>query len=117
MGQNFATASTQRSFLYNFDSVCAAGTLLTVTAADGTEIVTFAPELDYQCVVVSTPELADGTYTVSAGDRSGEITLAGMTASNSGMMGAMGGGQRPQGMTPPTGEVSAGVTPPPEQGV
>lgn len=121
MAQTFGETSTQYSFLYCFDSTISAGTPFTVTSADGTELLTFAPERDYQCVAVSTPELAGETYTVTAGTSSGEITLTGISTSNgSGMAGGMGGpgrgggawdgGQRPEDGTRPSG----GTKPPKE---
>lgn len=92
MAETFGESSTQYSFLYQFSGTCAAGTELTVTGENGTELVRFAPEQDYQCVVVSAPELTEGTYTVSAGDESGEIALSGVSSSNgSGMAGGFGG--------------------------
>jgi hypothetical protein len=93
MAETFDSTSTQYSFLYQFGGSCSAGAVITVTDESGAELVRFAPELDFQCVIVSLPELTQATYTVAAGDSSGEIELSDIVTSNaSGMAGGFGGG-------------------------
>ncbi len=71
MAQAPSETSSQVSILYNFESTQAAGTLVHLQSADGQEILTFAPTKDYQSVVLSSPELAQGvTYTASNGGTS-----------------------------------------------
>lgn len=52
-----------------------AGTQITLTASDGTERVSYAPELDFNVVILSTPSIYKGeTYTLTVGDISQEFT-------------------------------------------
>ena len=45
-----------------------AGTQIKLIAADGTELISYAPELDFNVVILSTPEMVKGeTYTLSVG--------------------------------------------------
>ncbi len=76
MAQAPSSDSSQYSVIYSLDSYAAAGTLLHIETADGQEIITFAPAKEYQSVVVSTPEMANGeSYVVySGGSDSGTET-------------------------------------------
>ena len=50
-----------------------AGTQITVTDQDGNEILSYTPQLAYNAIIISSPELVVGnTYTVNAGTISGE---------------------------------------------
>ena len=47
----------------------AAGTQIKLTAADGTELICYTPELDFNVVILSTPQMVKGeTYTLTIGD-------------------------------------------------
>ena len=49
-----------------------AGTKITLTDANGNEIVSYEPELSFAVVILSSPELIKGeTYTISVGSASG----------------------------------------------
>ena len=80
------------------------GTAITLKAEDGTVAGEWTPANDFTYLVVSSPALTEGTYTLW----SGETQLAGAA----GMTGGMGGGPRPdggkppEGMTPPEGDPS-----------
>jgi hypothetical protein len=93
MAQNFSDSSTQCVFLVNFDQSVAGGEKLTVTDSTGSEILSFAPKKDYQCAIISSPALTQGgTYTVTAGAASTQVTLnAVVTGGGGGMMGGFGG--------------------------
>ncbi len=68
MAQAPDTSSTQYAVMTNFDSVQAAGTLVHIETDDGEEILTFAPDKEYQSVVLSSPTLQNGgVYTVYTG--------------------------------------------------
>jgi hypothetical protein len=55
----------------SFHSTVAAGTMVHIQAADGTEMLTFTPTKDYATVVLSSPDLEAGaTYTVYTGGSS-----------------------------------------------
>ncbi len=92
MEVGFGETSTQYSVLHNFDSAAAAGSEFTVTDSDGNVIMSFTPEKTYQSVLFSCADLKEGTYTVTAGDTSEEVTVSSVVTSNSTGMG-MGGGR------------------------
>lgn len=55
----------------SFGSTVAAGTMVHIEAADGTDMLTFTPTKDYATVVLSSPDLEAGaTYTVYTGGSS-----------------------------------------------
>ncbi len=83
MAQGFSETSTQYSLLYNFDSVCAAGTEITLTDASGNVVATYTPDKEFQSVVISTSSLTkNATYNLTAGDQTAEITLSSIVTSN-----------------------------------
>ena len=93
MAQSFSESSTQASLLYNLTSSCAAGTEIKLTDASGKTIVSFTPDKAYQSVVISSPELVQGsTYNLTCGSQTVEIPLTAMVTSN-GQMGMGGSGQ------------------------
>jgi uncharacterized protein with beta-barrel porin domain len=90
MAQGFSDTSAQYSILNNFETSIAAGTEVTIKDTNGNVVVSFAPKKQYQSVVVSAPGLVkDGTYTITAGDQSAEVTLSSIVTSNG--QSAMGG--------------------------
>ena len=99
MAQNFGSSSTQGSILLTASSVT--GGIITLTDADGNVLVEYTPEKNYNCVVVSCPELTEGgAYTLSLGGETQTVTLTSLIYGSSGF-GGMGGfvGGR---MNPPT---------------
>ena len=75
MSQNFGTDSTQGSVLLSVGTQ-AAGTTLSVTGQDGEILVAWAPPKGYSCVVVSTPQLTQGsTCTITAGGQETQLAL------------------------------------------
>ena len=71
MAEAPSTSSTQYSVMYNFASAQAAGTMVHIEAKGGEEILTFVPTKAYQSVVLSSPELENGTtYVVYSGGSS-----------------------------------------------
>ncbi len=76
MAENFASDSTQGSILYTFDSTLEAGTELSLTDTNGNTLISYAPEKQFNCAVISTPEvMAGSTYTVTAGSRSYTVEM------------------------------------------
>jgi len=115
MAQGFSDTSTQYSLLYNLTSICAAGTEVVLTDADGNVIASVTPDKEYQSVVISTPELAkDAVYTLTCGDQTADITLASVVTSNgqTGMGGFGDGGGRPSGDKGERGTMPDGATAP-----
>ena len=99
MAQNFGSSSTQGSILLTASSVTDG--IITLTDADGNVLVEYTPEKNYNCVVVSCPELTEGnTYTLSLGGETQTVTLTSLIYGSSGFGGMGGfGGDR---MNPPT---------------
>lgn len=99
MAQNFGSSSTQGSILLTASSVT--GGIITLTDADGNVLVEYTPEKNYNCVVVSCPELTEGgAYTLSLGGETQTVTLTSLIYGSSGFGGMGGfGGNR---MNPPT---------------
>ncbi|HIW74401.1 MAG TPA: hypothetical protein H9684_08750, partial [Firmicutes bacterium] len=54
-----------------------AGTAITLTDRSGTPLITYTPELSFQVVILSSPDLVPGeTYTITVGSASGEFEAA-----------------------------------------
>ena len=122
MAEAPSASSTQYSVMYNFASPQAAGTIVHIETEDGEDILTFVPTKEYQSVVLSSPELENGsTYAVySGGSSTGTVTdslysggtytagtqvveftissmVTGAGASGGGFPGGGGGGPHPPG--------------------
>ena len=108
MAQNFGTDSTQGSILLTSRSTSTE--TIRVTDASGSVLAEFAPAKAYSCVIVSTPALRQGgTYTVTMGGESTDVTLESLIYGTGGMGGQPGGGN--MGM-PPDGNGGGMGTPP-----
>lgn len=70
MAQAPGEDSGQYSVSVEFAATQQAGTMVHLEDADGKAILTFAPAKSFQTVVVSAPELTDGSYTVYTGGSS-----------------------------------------------
>lgn len=70
MAQAPGEDSGQYSVSVEFAATQQAGTMVHLEDADGNTILTFAPAKSFQTVVVSAPELKDGSYTVYTGGSS-----------------------------------------------
>lgn len=92
MATSFEDSSTQYSILYNFDSTLDAGTEVTLTDADGNEVMSYTPAKSFSSVVFSSSELAAGDYTITAGDTTEKITVSSV-ATTAGTTSSMGGGK------------------------
>lgn len=91
MAMNFGTDSTQCSILVNLSNAQEAGTELTLKDAEGNVLFTKTIQKQYRSVVISIPELeADGTYELTCGTETAQITMNG-TIYGTGM-GGFGGG-------------------------
>lgn len=93
MAQNFGTDSTQGSILLAYSSF--SNEKISVTDSSGNILAEYAPDKNYNCVVVSCPALIQGnTYTVNACGQKTVVTLDSLIYGNSyGMkgFGSMGG--------------------------
>ena len=113
MAMNFGNSSTQGSIMLA-TSNHASGTVVTLKDSTGKELVRYTSECSFNSVVVSCPALVlGGTYTVTAGEESTEVTLSdsliygnGSGFGGGGMMpggNRGGGGRMPEGMEMPEG--------------
>ncbi len=77
MAMNFGSESTQGSILASTGNA-SAGTAVKLTDSSGNVIAEFTPTVSFQTVVISTPDItSDGTYTLTVGDSTQEITMSG----------------------------------------
>lgn len=71
MAQSPSDSSTQNSVQITYSQVQKAGTIVNLANADGNNIITFAPDKNYQSIIISSPELKlDSTYTLYSGGTS-----------------------------------------------
>jgi hypothetical protein len=71
MAQAPGTTSTQYSVMMNFLTAQVAGTMVHLESKDGQEVITFIPTKAYQSIVVSSPQLKNGsTYNIYTGGKS-----------------------------------------------
>jgi hypothetical protein len=93
MAVNFGSDSTQGAMLVNTSSQNDAGTEIVLTDSDGNKLIEWTMDKRYNSVVISCPEIVDGgTYTVTMGDNSTEVTMDGLIYGNGFMMGGGFGG-------------------------
>lgn len=79
MVQGPSEGTGQYSVIMNFSSVQEAGTLLSLVDQDGNEVVTFAPNKQFQSVVISSPDIKkDMTYTLYTGGTSTGTAINGL---------------------------------------
>lgn len=108
MAQNFSSSSTQGTMMVsvNFQQ---AGSTVTLKDSSGNEIVSWEVEKAYDSVIISCPEITEGSdYTLVAGSSSVSVTMDSLVyGSSSGMGGGMPGGGFRGGA--PAGENSGGM--------
>ena len=110
MAQTFGTSSTQYSMMVTLDSAVSAGTTVTLTDSSGNTVLSFTPEKQFQNVILSSPELAEGTYTLTVGSNSQEVTVSSVTTTigSAGNGGGMMGGMPQNGSMPQDGGMRPG---------
>lgn len=113
MTQNFGTDSTQGSILLTSRSTSTE--TIRVTDASGSVLAEFTPAKAYNCVIVSTPALKQGgTYTVTMGGESTDVTLDSLIYGSGGMGGGIGGQPGGNMGTPPDGNGGGSMGTPPD---
>jgi len=76
MAQTFSSGSTQGVFAVSVGSR-SSGTQVTLTDKSGKELLSFAPELDFAVVILSSPDIVSGTeYTIEIDGISGTFAAA-----------------------------------------
>ena len=110
MAQTFGTSSTQYSMMVTLDSAVSAGTTVTLTNSSGNTVLSFTPEKQFQNVILSSPELAEGTYTLTVGSNRQEVTISSVTTTigSAGNGGGMIGGRPQNGSMPQDGGMRPG---------
>lgn len=94
MMQAFSEESSQAMILVYYESKQEAGTKIQLTDGGGTELLSWQPEKAWECVLISMPELEDGgTYGLTAGSDSQDITLDGILTQIGGQAGGALGGR------------------------
>ena len=99
MAQNFGDASTQGSMLVNVSNQ-PAGSAVTLKDSGGKTIASFKPEKEYNCVVVSAPDVKQGgSYTLVSGSAETSVKMDSLIygGGQTGMGGGMKGGGRKRG--------------------
>ena len=73
MAQTFSDSENQGVIAVSVGSATA-GTNITLTDAKGNEVISYAPELSFNVVILSSPDIAKGeTYTITVGSASGNF--------------------------------------------
>lgn len=97
MAQNFDSSSSQGAIMLDVGTQ-EAGTAISLTDSDGTEILTWNADKEYSSVLISCPEIKEGeTYILKAGASEESITMDSLVYGNSSQMGGepgRGGGKR-----------------------
>ena len=60
MAETFSSESQQYSILYKMQDIKAAGTSVVVRDSSGAEILSFTPGKEYNCLILSSPEMEEG---------------------------------------------------------
>lgn len=109
MAMNFDSSSTQCTMLVSVGTQ-KAGTEIIVIDESGKKLFSWAPECDYQCVVLSLPEFQQGkTYTVTAGSSSTTVRFDSVIYGAANGFGDMGGMHGMGGMRPEDGGMQQGM--------
>ena len=91
MAQNFSSSSSQGVIMVSTGTQ-AAGTVVKLTDAGGNVIVSYTAEQSFACVILSHASIVQGgTYTLTVGSASQEITMTGTVYSGTGGADGQGG--------------------------
>ena len=91
MAETFSSESEQYSILYGFESSLEAGTEITITDNDGNTCMGYTLNKTASSVVFSSEDLAEGEYTITAGDFTDTITVSDKSTTAGASVGTMGG--------------------------
>ncbi|MBE5844336.1 MAG: carbohydrate-binding domain-containing protein [Butyrivibrio sp.] len=105
MVENFSSESGQYSVKYGFESTLEAGTQITIADSNGNELLSYTLTKSAVSIVYSSADIAEGDYTITAGETSDTFTVSDKATSagtESGFGPGMGGGhgQMPDGERP-----------------
>lgn len=108
MAQNFGSSSTQGAMLVTVNQGNA-GDTITLKDSDNKEIISWKAEKTYSSVIISCPEITQGSkYTLTAGISESTITMDSLIYGAGGEMHAVKGNRKPGGTAgePPSGRDS-----------
>lgn len=111
MAEGFSQDSTQTNVLHNLSTTYEAGSVIEISSADGTLLLTWQADKSFSSLIFSSADLIVGeTYTVSVNGDVSELTLSEVTTSE----GGFGGGGMPgeQGGPMMDGQMQEGQVPP-----
>lgn len=95
MAQGFGSDSAQSSIMYFLETGALAGSTVMLTDANGAALIEFTPENEFECIIISIPELEQGnSYILLVNESEYQIELSENNYTNG--SGFPGGG-RPQG--------------------
>ena len=98
MAQNFDSSSTQGAMMVTV-SAGTAGSTVSLADSGGETLISWQPEKAYTCVIVSCPQMVQGgTYTLTTGGQSVDITLSSLVYGTG--HGGQPGGDQPGGGRP-----------------
>ena len=74
MAEAFSSESQQYSILYKMQDIKAEGTSVVVRDSSGAEILSFTPGKEYNCLILSSPEMEEGErYTIEIDGNTEEL--------------------------------------------
>lgn len=118
MAEGFGLNSTQGNILYNINTTYQAGTNVSLKDCDGNVLITYSAPKSFSSVVVSCEEMTEnGTYYLIIDNEEIEITLEGLSYSNSNGGFGFGNGMNSNGQYPggkPDGNMRPNDFSPPE---
>ena len=100
MTETFSSDSEQYSVKYGFESTLEAGTEITITDSNGNELLSYTLTKSAASLVFSSADLAEGDYTITAGETSDTFSISDKATSagvESGFGPGMGGGPNGNG--------------------
>ncbi len=86
MAENFSSSSTQGVIMLTVDTA-QAGSTVALTDSDGNELISWQTEKTYDCIIVSVPEITEGSsYTLTSNGSETQITMSSLVYGSSGGM-------------------------------
>ncbi|MCR5214031.1 MAG: carbohydrate-binding domain-containing protein [Eubacterium sp.] len=91
MAESFSADSEQYSILYNFSNTLSEGTEIELIDESGNVVMSYTLNKTANSVLLSSPDIKEGTYTIKAGSTEDTITVTSISTSG-GVAGGFGGG-------------------------
>ncbi|MCR5406927.1 MAG: carbohydrate-binding domain-containing protein [Lachnospiraceae bacterium] len=94
MVEHLSSSSTQASVMYIVSGGVEKGSVISLETSDGDEVLNAEVPLSFSCAIISSPEIVkDGSYRISLGDKTEDITIDEISSSfgDTASMGGQGG--------------------------